>query len=184
MPRAFYARPTLAVARDLLGAIVVHETAEGVRAARIVEVEAYRGADDPSSHAYRGPTRRTAPMFGPVGHSYVYFTYGMHYCLNVVARSRRAPAGAVLIRGAEPLVGVGDRARLLAGPARLARALGLSTAHTALDLVRGGPLTIRRGTPVQGRRVRRGTRIGLSGGATADAPWRLWIEGSEGVSRR
>src|SRR5256885_14848622 len=134
LPRSFYARSTAQVARDLLGKTLVYDDRAGRRAARIVEVEAYLGSKDPASHAYRGPTLRTAPMFGPPGRSYVYFVYGMYHCLNVVA-SRGGVAGAVLLRGAEPIAGVGDDPRALAGPGKLARALGLTTAPADTDPV-------------------------------------------------
>ncbi|MGH2378218.1 MAG: DNA-3-methyladenine glycosylase, partial [Candidatus Limnocylindria bacterium] len=116
LPRGFYTRPTLVVARDLLGKLLVLEEGGRRRVARIVEVEAYLGTDDPASHAFRGETLRTAPMFGRPGHAYVYVSYGQHHCMNVVAKSPLRPAGAVLVRGAEPLEGLPDGARALAGP--------------------------------------------------------------------
>ncbi len=149
---------------------------------RLVEVEAYLGARDPASHAYRGPTPRTAPMFGPPGRSYVYFVYGMYHCLNVVTE-RGGVAGAVLLRGAEPVEGVGDDARALAGPGKLARALGLSTAQTDMDLVRSA-LSIRDAQAVPAARICRSARIGLTEHATTRMPWRLFVRGSPGVSRR
>jgi len=127
-------------------------------------------------------TPRTAPMFGPPGHAYVYFVYGMHHCANVVARAPGDPAGAVLLRGAEPLEGTDADARRLAGPALLARALGLTAAHSGLDLVRSA-LRVHDAPPVTSRSMGRGPRIGLTEGATRDAPWRYWIVGSPGVSR-
>lgn len=182
LPRDFYARPTLKVARDLLGKVLTFETATSSKSARIVEVEAYLGGRDPASHAYRGLTRRTAPMFGPPGRSYVYFVYGMYYCLNVVTESDGI-AGAVLLRGAEPLAGLDDSGpRALAGPGKLARAFGLTTKHTNLDLVRSG-LTIRDAPRVAASRVVRSARVGLNEHATTDKPWRLYIRGSSGVSR-
>lgn len=169
------------MARALLGAHLVFDHADGPRVVRIVETEAYLGMRDPASHAYRGMTPRTAVMFGPPGHSYVYLVYGMYHCLNVVTE-RDGVAGAVLLRGAEPVAGLGDiTARELAGPGRLARALGLTTAHGGLDLLRR-PLHLH-ARPRAGRgRVVAGPRIGLSAGATKDAPWRFWIAGSPGVS--
>lgn len=182
LTRDFYARPTLKVARDLLGKILVLETADATKTARIVEVEAYLGGRDPASHAYRGPTPRTAPMFGPPGRSYVYFVYGMYYCLNVVTESDGV-AGAVLLRGAEPLTGFGEIApRALAGPGKLARAFGLTTKHTNLDLVRSS-LTIRDAPRVTASRVARSARVGLNEHATTNKPWRLYVRGSAGVSR-
>ena len=183
LPRSFYARPTLVVARALLGKSLVFDHPEGRRTVRIVETEAYRGSRDPASHAFRGITPRTAAMFGRPGHSYVYLVYGMYHCLNVVTE-RDGVAGAVLLRGAEPVAGLDDQGeRALAGPGRLARALGLSTAHTGLDLVRS-PLHLHAPAGAAGTgRILTGPRIGLSAGATKDEPWRFWIAGSPGVSR-
>ena len=182
LPRDFYARPTLKVARDLLGKVLAHKTPGSTKLARIVEVEAYLGGRDPASHAYRGPTPRTAPMFGPPGRSYVYFVYGMYYCLNVVTEIDGV-AGAVLLRGAEPLAGFDDAGgRALAGPGKLARAFGLTTEQTNLDLVRS-VLTIHDAPPVPPSRVVRSVRIGLNDHATTSKPWRLYVRGSSGVSR-
>ena len=184
LPRDFYARPTLRVARDLLGKVLTLEIAGSKKTACIVEVEAYLGGRDPASHAYRGRTPRTAPMFGPPGRSYVYFVYGMYHCLNVVTGSDGV-AGAVLLRGAEPLGGFdGAEPRALAGPGKLARAFGLTTKHTNLDLVRSGAiLTVRDAPPVAPSRVMRSVRVGLGEHATTNKPWRLYIRGSSGVSR-
>jgi DNA-3-methyladenine glycosylase len=120
-------------------------------------------------------------MFGPPGRSYVYFVYGMYYCMNVVTE-RDGVAGAVLLRGAEPVEGVGDDPRQLAGPGRLTRALGLTTAQTDLDLVRS-TLSIRDAPPVPPSRVVRSPRIGLKVHATTSKPWRFHVRGSHGVSR-
>lgn len=182
LPRSFYARPTLAVARDLLGKILVHEVAGGRRAARIVEVEAYLGADDPASHAYRGMTARNRPMFGEPGHSYVYLSYGVHSCMNVVAKGAGRPAGAVLLRGAEPLGGFGPAPRPLTGPGLIGRGFGLTTAQSGLDLV-ASPLTILDAPRVPVPLVGRSARIGLSSGHTAGRAWRFYVRGSPGVSR-
>ena len=182
LPREFYARPTLRVARDLLGKVLAFETAGSTKAARIVEVEAYLGGRDPASHAYRGLTPRTAPMFGPPGRSYVYFVYGMYHCLNVVTESDGV-AGAVLLRGAEPLAGFDDLGpRALAGPGKLARAFGLTTEHTNLDLVRSR-LSIRDAPAIPASLVVRSARVGLNEHATTNKPWRLYVRGSSGVSR-
>ncbi len=152
------------------------------RAVRIVETEAYLGRRDPASHAFRGETGRTAPMFGPAGHSYVYLSHGVYPCLNVVAE-RPGVAGAVLLRGAEPGAGVADDPRRLAGPGLLCLAMGIATAHTDLDLVRS-ELTIRDAPAVPARAVSTGPRVGLSPGTTSTEPWRFWVTGSPGVSRR
>ncbi len=179
--RSFYARPTLEVARDLLGKILVYESPSGLRAARLVEVEAYLGRVDPASHAFRGPTPRTAPMFGPPGRTYVYFVYGMYFCMNVVAE-RAGTAGAALLRGAEPVVGLGEDPRSLAGPGRLCRALGVTTAQTNWDLTTS-PLRIHAAPPVPDAAVLATRRIGLRPGATEHEPWRFVVRGSAGVSR-
>jgi DNA-3-methyladenine glycosylase len=161
--------------------VLVYDGPAGRRAVRLVEVEAYLGASDPASHAYRGPTPRTAPMFGPPGRSYVYFVYGIYHCLNIVTE-RDGIAGAVLVRGAEPVQGVGDDPRGLAGPGKLARALGLTTANTNMDLVRSA-LSVRDAPPVPASSVVRSPRVGLTEHATTRAPWRFNVRGSRGVSR-
>lgn len=180
LPRSFYARTTLAVARDLLGKVLLYDGPEGRRAARLVEVEAYHGTKDPASHAFRGPTPRNQVMFGRPGHAYVYLSHGVWYCMNVVAHSGTVP-GAVLLRGAEPLEGFADGARLT-GPGLLGRAFSLSTGHSGCDLVRS-PLQLRDAPPVPSRLVARGPRIGLREGPTSARPWRLWVHDSPGVSR-
>jgi DNA-3-methyladenine glycosylase len=180
LPRSFYARPTLTVARDLLGKVLLYDGPQGRRAARLVEVEAYHGPRDPASHAFRGPTPRTGVMFGRPGHAYVYLSHGVWYCMNVVAHPDGVP-GAVLLRGAEPVEGFADDARL-AGPGLLGRAFALSTAQSGVDLVRS-TLQLRDAPPIAARLVARGPRIGLSAGPTSTRPWRLWVRDSPGVSR-
>jgi len=165
--------------------VLVHDDPRAGRlAGRIVEVEAYGGADDPASHAHRGPTPRNRVMFGPPGMTYVYFTYGMHHCFNVVC-GRDGRAAAVLVRALEPLLGLAamrrrrggaEPERIARGPGSLARALGLDRAHDGLDLTRG-PLWIAdlaawRG----GRAVARGPRVGIR--LAAERPWRYWLAGS------
>jgi DNA-3-methyladenine glycosylase len=188
LPRAFYARPVLEVARDLLGRVLVHDTPEGRCAGRIVEVEAYRGAADPASHAFRGPTPRNRVMFGPPGHAYVYFTYGMHHCMNVVTGPRGLPE-AVLLRAIEPIAGLehmrGRRGphppeRLARGPGSLARALGIGREQDGADLVRGA-LWIGAGVP--GRSpwaIVRGPRVGIR--VATERPWRFAYAGHPAVS--
>ncbi len=183
LPRAFYRRPSLDVAPELLGKLVVH----GVRAGRIVEVEAYR-FDDPASHAYRGPTRRNATMFGPPGHLYVYFSYGVHWCANVVTGDREGQA--VLLRALAPVDGLGairaarpaarrDR-DLASGPGRLTQALGIDGSFDGTDLVRGAVRIADDGVPppsVPG--VSR--RVGIS--KAVDQPWRWFVAGDPNLSR-
>jgi DNA-3-methyladenine glycosylase len=188
LPRAFYARGALTVARALLGRLLVRGARGGVQVGRIVEVEAYRAADDPASHAFRGPTPRNRVMFGPPGHAYVYFTYGMHHCLNVVT-GPEGEASAVLIRALEPVAGLGAmRARrgrvadaaLARGPGNTARALGITRALSGEDLTRDrlwiSDLPPRR----EGLRLARGPRIGIRVGT--ERPWRFWLAGHPSVS--
>ena len=169
------------MARDLIGRVLVYDDARGRRAARIVEVEAYLGQRDPASHAFRGPTPRAGVMFGKPGVAYVYFIYGNHHCMNVVAH-RPGEAGAVLLRGAEPLLGLGDDARALAGPGRLGRAFGLSVANTGMDLT-SSALHLRAGARAPGSRVARSARIGIAESVTSERPWRFTLRDSPGITR-
>ena len=146
-----------------------------------MEVEAYLGHLDPASHAFRGPTARTSVMFGRPGVAYVYFIYGNHHCMNVVAHVPDV-AGAVLLRGADPLAGFPDAPRMLAGPGLLGRGFGLTTAQTGLDLVRS-PLHLRAGEPPATRDIVRTTRVGIAASDTSDKMWRFYIRGAKGVSR-
>jgi DNA-3-methyladenine glycosylase len=147
LPGEFFARPSVAVAPDLLGCVIAHETAEGVVAVMLTEVEAYAGESDPASHAYRGRTARNAVMFGPPGHVYVYFTYGMHFCMNLVCQAEHG-ASAVLLRAGRviegaPLAGTRRSRRaprtppreadLARGPARLCEALGVGRSRDGAD---------------------------------------------------
>jgi DNA-3-methyladenine glycosylase len=181
LTRAFYRRDPLLVAPDLLNKVLVH----GARAGRIVEVEAYRGADDPASHAFRGPTPRTEVMFGPPGHLYVYFTYGMHWCANAVT-SADGTAGAVLIRALAPLRGLDEMAAarpkarrpvdLANGPAKACQAMGVDGALDGADLVRAdrGVTITDDGTPPPAA-PDTGPRIGIS--VAVDRPWRFSVPG-------
>ena len=180
LPRSFYARQTLVVARELLGKVLLYDGPEGRRAARLVEVEAYHGTRDPASHAFRGPTPRTSVMFGKPGHAYVYLSHGVWFCMNVVAHGPEI-AGAVLLRGAEPLEGFAESTRL-SGPGLLGRAFALSTAQSGVDLTRSS-LQLRDAELVAPRQIARGPRIGIAESATSAKPWRLWVRGSSGVSR-
>ena len=158
------------------------------RSARIVEVEAYRGEADPASHAYRGRTRRNAVMYGPAGYLYVYFTYGMHWCANVVCEGE-GKAGAVLLRAGAPLTGIeemwADRPAahreqdLCSGPAKLCQALGITGADDGADLAEGPVCLLDDGLPAP-RRPARGVRVGIS--VAADRRWRWWIRGDPHVS--
>jgi DNA-3-methyladenine glycosylase len=164
----------------------VHESADGPLGGRIVEVEAYVGPEDPASHAAHGRTARNASMWGEPGHAYVYFTYGMHHCLNVVTEKAGLPA-AILIRALEPTVGLeGLRRRrphladrlLLSGPGRVCAGLGLGREHDGLDLV-SGPLWIGRARHEPGP-VASGPRVGIRVGL--DRPWRLFLPAHPSVS--
>jgi DNA-3-methyladenine glycosylase len=195
LPRSFFARSTVEVARDLLGALVCRATREGLTAGRIVETEAYGGPEDLASHARAGVTRRTLPMFGEVGHAYVYLVYGMHQCLNVVAHAAPAAAGAVLLRAVEPVTGVelmrtrrgraaDPDARLGSGPARLCQALAVDRSLDAHDLTSGEGLWLAGGDSVPDSDVAVGRRIGVDyAGVWSDRPWRFWLGGNRSVSR-
>ncbi|MEU5164415.1 DNA-3-methyladenine glycosylase [Streptomyces sp. NPDC020875] len=195
VPRAFLDRPVLEVAPDLLGRLLVRRTAAGPIELRITEVEAYAGELDPGSHAFRGRTPRNEVMFGPPGHAYVYFTYGMWHCLNVVCGPEGRASG-VLLRAGEVLKGreLARKRRLSArndkelakGPARLATALDVDRALNGTDLCsadRGAdaPLSLYRGEAPPSDLVRSGPRTGV-GGDGARHPWRFWIDGDPTVS--
>ena len=189
LPRGFYDRPTEQVARDLLGKVVVHEESDGSTAGRIVETEAYLGADDEAAHSFAGVTVRTEVIFGPPGHAYVYFSYGMHHCLNLVAE-QAGRAGCVLIRALEPIEGVErmferrPRAKsprdLCSGPGKLTQALGLNLSHYGAD-VTSGPLTVREPLQARAFAIARGPRVGIT--RSADLPLRFWIRDDPFVSR-
>ena len=181
------AAPVPDVARSLLGACIVHESADGRVAVRLTEVEAYGGLTDPASHAWRGRTPRTEVMFGPPGRLYVYFSYGMHWCGNVVT-GPDGHASAVLLRAGRVVEGV-DLARarrgpritdrsLARGPACLMQALGLDRGADGLDLLDGGAVRLEPGDPVD--EVATGPRVGVS--REPDRPWRFWLSGDETVS--
>jgi len=189
LPAAFYARPTSVVARRLLGQILISDVNGRRVAGRIVETEAYVGPDDPACHGYRARrTRRNASLFGPPGTAYVYFTYGMHWCLNAVTEAVGFPA-AVLLRALEPLTGfatmrrrrgdVPDRA-LCSGPAKLCEALGVTGRLDGTSLQRG-VLRIVRDPSRQRRNIIVTPRVGIS--RAADWPLRFLIAGSPWVSR-
>ncbi|MFE5948378.1 DNA-3-methyladenine glycosylase [Streptomyces sp. NPDC056480] len=192
LPRTFFDRPVLEVAPDLLGRTLVRRSTEGLMELRLTEVEAYAGAIDPGSHAFRGRTARNAVMFGPPGHAYVYFTYGMWHCLNLVC-GPEGEASGVLLRAGEVLKGA-DLARprrrsarhdheLAKGPARLATALDIGLSLNGTDTCAGpdAPLGLLTGTPPAPDRIRNGPRTGV-GGDGAPHPWRFWIDADPTVS--
>lgn len=186
LPESFYARPTVEVARDLLGKILANRRVAG----RIVEVEAYLGADDPAAHASRGVTPRTRVIFGPPGRAYVFFIYGMYDCLNLVAEPEGTP-GCVLIRAVEPLCGILEMRRrrpkarrveeLASGPGRLTMAFGISR-HDNGRSVTDGNLTVRRMRHEVDFEIEVTPRIGIR--HSAERPLRFLIAGNRFVSRR
>jgi DNA-3-methyladenine glycosylase len=189
LPRRFFARDPVVVARDLLGRTLFERQAGGLLAGRIVETEAYTGEADPASHAFRGRTARNGVMFGPPGIAYVYFTYGMHHCLNVTA-DRDGIAGAVLLRALEPLAGqasmrargdTGADHRRLSGPGKIGRAFGLTLADNGRDLTRG-PLGIAAGTPMADADVVITRRVGITRGV--ESLYRFAVRDSAAVSGR
>jgi DNA-3-methyladenine glycosylase len=192
LTRDFFARPVLDVAPDLLGRTLVRGTPEGPVELRITEVEAYDGERDPGSHAYRGRTARNASMFGPPGHAYVYFIYGMWFSLNLVCGPEGTASG-VLLRAGEVTVGT-DLVRkrrlsarndneLAKGPARLATGLDITRALDGTDLCTAGdsPLSVLHGTATPADQRQSGPRTGV-GGEGAAHPWRFWIAGDPTVS--
>lgn len=193
LPASFYNKKTIAVAKALLGTYLVYDSPEGRAAGRIVETEAYLFNIDPASHAYRGKTSRNAAMFGPPGHAYIYFIYGMYHCFNVVT----GPVGvgeAVLIRALEPIEGIDlmkarrktdDLRNLCSGPGKLVQALGLKPEHNALTLL-SPPLSIFKHAAYGASAPRPSeiistTRIGINVGE--DLPLRFYLKGSPFASR-
>ena len=184
LPRSFYLRPAVEVSRDLLGKVLVHGRTAGI----IVETEAYLGGDDLAAHSARGVTDRTRVIFGPPGHAYVYFIYGMYECLNLVAEPE-GQAGCVLIRALEPVAGIEcmqqrrPAARkpedLAGGPGKLTLALGITRAHNGVDVTRGA-LTVRQPREKRAIEIDVTPRIGIS--KCADWPLRFLIRGNRFVS--
>lgn len=181
LPRSFYDRDTVEVAHDLLGMHLVHIVAGVERVGRIVEVEAYLGPHDLAAHSARGLTPRTRIMFGPPGHMYVYFIYGMHWCANVVTQGE-GTASAVLLRALEPVKNVAERTQ---GPALLCRAMAIDGRHNGRDLS-SGDLFIRRPRPLEDMRIVRRPRIGVdyAGRHWARRLLRFYIRGNPFVSRK
>ena len=187
LPRAFYDRPTLEVCRDLIGCEIVYRSGGEELSARIVEVEAYIGVGDPACHAAKGKTERNTVMFGPPGHAYIYFIYGMYHCLNFVTEAEGFPA-AVLLRAAEPIKGISRMKaiskvshdwQLLNGPGKFCRSFDLTRAQNGIDLT--GDCLFVRGEPSDVKEVATATRIGISAGE--DKLWRFFDPQSAAVSK-
>jgi len=186
LPRRFYNRSTIEVAKDLLGKVLKHGETAGI----IVETEAYLGADDLAAHSARGITDRTRVIFGPPGHAYVYLIYGMYECLNLIAEPEGKP-GCVLIRAIEPTLGIDimrerrPAARKLeqvaSGPGKLTRALSINRRHNGVDVTRG-PITVHKLATASDIRIVTTTRIGIT--HCADWPLRYYIAGNPFVSRK
>ena len=195
LPRSFYLRPTLQVARDLLGKHIVRKVGTKLLIGKIVEVEAYCKGD-PASHAFRGKTKRNDVMFWEGGHLYVYFTYGMHFCANVVT-GNEGSGEAVLIRAVEPLVGIDmmktnrygsnkslnlkSLINLTNGPAKFCQAFGIARKENGADLI-DGEISITNGEAVPSKLVKRSSRIGIQQGVEKN--WRFSIAGNQWVSRK
>jgi DNA-3-methyladenine glycosylase len=186
LPQTFFRREAPELARELLGCILVRQTPAGITKGLIVETEAY-SQEDAASHSYKGETARTAAMFGPAGHAYIYFTYGMHYCFNVVSGGIGHGQG-VLIRALEPLEGIElmkqrrhkhDNHELCNGPAKLVQAMGITRADYGKALYKGNLYVEKSsGNAIE---IKSGPRIGIT--KAMDAPWRFWIDGNQHVSR-
>jgi DNA-3-methyladenine glycosylase len=190
LPRDFFARPTVQVARDLLGKIILHSIDGQTLAARIVENEAYLGQGDLAAHSARGLTPRTKVIFGPPGHAYVFLAYGVYECLNLIAEPE-GQAGCVLIRALEPLAGLAEMRRrrpkarrerdLASGPGKLTLAMGITRRHNGLDVTRGSlrVRALKREEPIE---IVTAARIGIS--QSADLPLRFYIKDNKYVSVR
>lgn len=185
LPQSFFTKNAPELARELLGCKLVHETAGGITAGMIVETEAY-SQEDAASHSYKGETERTKVMFGPAGHTYIYFTYGMHYCFNVVSGSEGHGQG-VLIRALQPVEGIEimksrrnreDEKELCNGPAKLVQAMGITKADYGKPLFEGNLYIQPRERTVP---ISSGPRIGIT--QAIDVPWRYWITDNPYISR-
>ncbi|MEM0320995.1 MAG: DNA-3-methyladenine glycosylase [Thermoprotei archaeon] len=190
LPRSFFKRDTIIVARELLGQLLVRVYGDSILVGRVVEVEAYKGLEDPASHAFRGNKGRASIMFGEVGYAYVYFTYGNHFCLNVVAKDVHTAAGAVLFRAIEPLVGIDIMARnrgtarlveLTSGPGKLTKAFEISRSFYGADLARKGDLFLAKGWMGSSESVCSSPRIGIT--SAKEKQWRFYICGNPYVSK-
>jgi DNA-3-methyladenine glycosylase len=190
LTRAFYERNTVRVAKELLGKVLVRRLGPVLLKGIIVEAEAYRGHDDAASHAYMGPTGRNQVMFGEPGRAYVYFTYGMHYCLNVTTEPAGQP-GAVLIRAAQPIKGIAEMKRrrrvdnvkdLSNGPAKLTQAFAVTSTLNGHDLTLGRKLYVAEPFRPDPFAIASGTRIGIR--VAAERRWRFFVKDNPFVSKQ
>jgi len=190
LDKVFYEKETVTVAKDLLGKLLVRSTRRGDMVGRIVEVEAYRGSDDPASHAYRGKTDRNYLMFGNGGYAYIYFIYGNHYCFNVTAKLGDYP-GAVLMRALEPVEGINlmqmnrqvkDKKSLTDGPGKLTKAMNITMRHNGVDLTKGEELFLCEPEEIENFTIVSTKRVGIRSGM--DKLWRFYIKDNDFVSRR
>ena len=188
LPRSFFQQDTVLVARELLGKLLVRCINDIYCIGRIVETEAYM-ANDPASHAFKGENSRNRSLFGPVGHAYVYRSYGIHYCLNIVARHHSVIAGGALIRAVEPIDGI-DLLRmhrrvtdkeLSNGPGKLTQAFALDMSYNGYDVVAGCALNIAEDDVSYGHVWQAGPRIGIS--KAIELPWRFYIKNNPWVSK-
>ena len=192
LKRSFYERDTAFVAQELLGKIIVRVIdKDTILKGRIVETEAYMGMHDPASHAYGGKRVRNAPLYGSVGHAYVYFTYGMYYCLNFVSRAKDIPAGGVLIRAVEPLEGIAymEKKRhkhsthgLTNGPGKLTQALSINKDLNGIDVTKEGPLYVLDTPEIPANQIVTTKRIGIS--KAVDDLLRFYLEENQFVSKK
>jgi len=195
LKRKFYERETLTVARELLGKLLVHETDEGLTAGKIVETEAYMGPEDKASHAYGSlRTKRTEAQYGPKGHAYIYFVYGMYYCFNVTSGRTPGKPEAILVRALEPVSGVeimkkrianskGSAINLTSGPGKLCMAMGMSTKQNGADLC-APPLHVDDGENIRKAQIAQTTRINVDyADEWKNTPWRFLVNNNAYVSR-
>lgn len=191
LSRTFYQRNTVDVARDLLGKIIVRKYKNRVLTGMIVETEAYR-VNDPACHAYKGKTNRNSSLFGTVGHAYVYMSYGIHFCLNLVSREPECAAGGVLIRALEPLEGIDIMqelrskdhiTNLMNGPGKLTQAFGIERHHDGIDVTQDGELyIIENPACISQNDICASPRIGISQGL--EKPWRFYYAHNQYVSKK
>lgn len=191
LDQSFFACDTCIVAQELIGCYLVHELNGAKLIGKIVETEAYLGLSDPASHAYRGKTDRNAPMFGPVGHAYVYISYGIHYCFNIVARVPQMSAGGVLIRALEPVEGIEIMKKnrglscpitITNGPGKLTQAMGITLAHKGMPLTQESKLYLFKKVPSKQQLIIRSERVGIS--QAKDKPWRFYLADNKWVSKK